>query len=203
RDQRRLAADAVAVMAEDRSPQRPRREADEVGAERQQRGGGRIRVREIKLAEHQSRGGAVEEEIVPFDGGADRGSDHRLAQFAAVVGLGKRAVVGYGSHVRVPPLIVSAPRSGGCLLLRQRIDRPPAEASLSAQVFCWTQVFWRRSFGASLLAEVFCLTTYTRHPRRPGTRPGGRTACFVSECAEGSVQSLIVNLPAWFNNEQE
>jgi hypothetical protein len=32
---------------------------------------------------------------------------------------------------------------------------------------------------------------------------GGQTARLVSECAGWSVQLLIVNLPAWFNNEQE
>ena len=37
RDQRRLAADAIAVMAEDRRADRPADEADEIGAEGQQR----------------------------------------------------------------------------------------------------------------------------------------------------------------------
>jgi hypothetical protein len=42
RDQRRLAANTVAVVAEDRSTHRPRCEADEVGAKSQECGGGRI-----------------------------------------------------------------------------------------------------------------------------------------------------------------
>ena len=41
-DQRRLAADAVAVVAEDRGADRAADEADEVGAERRQRAGQRI-----------------------------------------------------------------------------------------------------------------------------------------------------------------
>src|SRR5262249_11807718 len=101
-DQRRLATDAVAVMAENRSPDRARGEADEIGAEGQQRCGGRIVVREIKLAEHQSGSGAIEEEIVPFDRGADCGGDHCLAHLAAMVGRGKRAVSGYRTHT-LPP----------------------------------------------------------------------------------------------------
>src|SRR5436305_9695817 len=95
-------------MAEDRSADRPRRKADEVGAESQQRPGGWIGVREIELAENQSGCRSVKEEVVPFDGGADRGGDHRFAQLAAVVGRGKRVVSGYRSHVPFP-LLMSRP----------------------------------------------------------------------------------------------
>jgi len=84
-DQRRLATDPIAIMTEDRGADRPRRETDEVGAESQQRGGGRVRIREIELAEDQSRSGPIEEEIIPFDGGADRGGNHRLAQLPAMI----------------------------------------------------------------------------------------------------------------------
>src|SRR5208337_3276365 len=108
-DQRRLAADAVAVMAEDRRTDRPPDEADEICREGQERGGGRIRVREIELAEDQSGGGTVEEEVVPLDGGADRGGDDRLAQFSAVVGRGKRAGSGCGGHCAFPPWLCSRP----------------------------------------------------------------------------------------------
>jgi hypothetical protein len=60
------------------------------------------------------------------------------------------------------------------------------------------EVFWQSSFGASLLLDGLNPASPTRAnpPRRP-------TACFVSECAEGRVQLLIVNLPAWFKDEQE
>jgi hypothetical protein len=56
RDQRRLAADAVAVVAEDRSAHRPRDEAHEAGD------------------------GAVEKKIVPLDGDADGRGDDGAAQ---------------------------------------------------------------------------------------------------------------------------
>jgi hypothetical protein len=60
------------------------------------------------------------------------------------------------------------------------------------------QVFWRKSFSRGLVLDDLNPASPTggNPPRRP-------TACFVSECAEGRVQLLIVNLPAWFNDEQE
>src|SRR5262249_55603643 len=116
--------------AENRSPDRARGKADEIGAEGQQRCGGRIVVREIKLAEHQSGSGAIEEEIVPFDRGADCGGDHCLAHLAAMVGRGKRAVSGYRTHKRPPDLDPTR-------VLRARYRRPRiiyahAEASVFA-----------------------------------------------------------------------
>ena len=87
RDQRRLAADAVAVMAEDRRADRPGDEADEIGAEGGERRRQRILVGEVQLAEDEAGGGAVEEEVVPLDGGADRRGDDRLAQLCAVFGV--------------------------------------------------------------------------------------------------------------------
>ena len=80
RDQCRLAADAVAVMAENRRPDRPADEADEVGAERGERAGQRVFIGKIELAEDQSGRGAVDEEVVPLDGGADGRGDHRSAK---------------------------------------------------------------------------------------------------------------------------
>ena len=98
-DQRRLAADAVAVMPEDRGADRPADEADEVGAERRQRSGQRIFVGEEELREDQPGGGAVDEEVVPLDRRADGGGDHRLAQFRAVLGIRKCAVRGVTAMV--------------------------------------------------------------------------------------------------------
>ena len=63
----RLAADAVAEVAEDDAAERPRDEADGEGAEREQRADQRIDAREEQLAEDQRGGGAVEEEVVPLD----------------------------------------------------------------------------------------------------------------------------------------
>ena len=86
RDQRRLAADAIAVVAEDRGADRPRDEPDRVDAERLQRADQRIGVREVQLGEDQAGDGAVEEEVVPLDGGADGARDDRAPELYAVVG---------------------------------------------------------------------------------------------------------------------
>ena len=59
--------------------------ADEVGAEGCQRPGERIFVGEVELTEDQPGRSTVDEEIIPFDGGADRRRDDRLAQHCAVV----------------------------------------------------------------------------------------------------------------------
>jgi len=40
-----------------------------------------------QLGEHQAGHDAVEEEVVPLDGGADRARDHCAAQLQALVGL--------------------------------------------------------------------------------------------------------------------
>jgi hypothetical protein len=70
-DQRRLAADAIAVMTEYRGADRAPDEADEIGAERRQRRRQGIFVGKIELAEDQPGSGAVEEKVVPLDRGAD------------------------------------------------------------------------------------------------------------------------------------
>ncbi len=70
-EDRRFAADAIAVMAEYRRTDRPADEADEVGPERGQRPRQRRFMREVKLAENQAGHGAVDEKIVPLDRGTD------------------------------------------------------------------------------------------------------------------------------------
>jgi hypothetical protein len=97
-DQCRLAADAVAVMAEDRCADRAADKADEVGAERRQGSGQRIFIGEVELPEDQSGRGAVDEEIVPLDRRADRRGDDRLAQLRTVVGGGQPLVGGDAGH---------------------------------------------------------------------------------------------------------
>ena len=67
-----LAADLVAEMTEHDPAERPRNEAQGVGAERQQRTHRRIECRKEQFVEDQRRGGAVQEEVVPLDGGADQ-----------------------------------------------------------------------------------------------------------------------------------
>jgi hypothetical protein len=100
RDERRLAADAVAVMAEDRRADRPRNEADEIDAERLEGADQWFRFREEELREHDAGDLPVEQEIVPLDGGADCARDRRPPQLRAVIGLGKRANCGIGSRHR-------------------------------------------------------------------------------------------------------
>src|SRR5579883_2604790 len=113
RNQRRLAADAVAVMAEDRSPDRPRGEADGKYGEGLQRADQRLGGRKIQFCKDESGQLAVDEKIVPLDRRSDRTGDHRAAQLAAVLGIGKRNGGNLGrGHQRPPvygrPLIRSA-----------------------------------------------------------------------------------------------
>ena len=98
RDQRRLAADAVAVMAEDCRADRAADKADEVGAECRERPGQRVGVGKKELWKHQSGGGAVDEEVIPLDGRADRRGNHGLAQLRAVLGVRKSAGEGVGGR---------------------------------------------------------------------------------------------------------
>ncbi len=77
RHQHGLAAIAVAHDAEEDAAQRPDHEADAEGQERQQRADQRVALREEEFAEHQRGGGAIEEEIIPFERRADAGgNDH-------------------------------------------------------------------------------------------------------------------------------
>ena len=65
-DQHGLAAIAIAEDAEDDAAQRPEHETDAEGQEGEQGAYDRIALRKEQFAEHQRRGGAVEEEVVPF-----------------------------------------------------------------------------------------------------------------------------------------
>ena len=71
-DERRLAANAIAVMAEDRRADWPSDKADKIRSERRKRPRQRRLVREVELTEDQSRRRAVKKKIVPFDRRADR-----------------------------------------------------------------------------------------------------------------------------------
>ena len=107
-DQRRLAADAITVMAKDGGPDRPADKTDEIGPERCKGCGERILVGEVKLAEYQTGSRAVEEKVIPFDGCADCRGNDRLAQMRAVLGCRQRAV----GRCRWPSeglLVVSSP----------------------------------------------------------------------------------------------
>jgi hypothetical protein len=96
-------------MAEYRRADRASDKADEIGAKGRQRRRQCILVGKIELAEHQSGRGAVKEEVVPLDGGADGRCDDRLAQLRAVVGWGQRPLYDCHSHWTVRSLVVSLP----------------------------------------------------------------------------------------------
>src|SRR5262249_20125922 len=89
-DQRRLAADAVPVMPENRSPDRAGGKANEIRTVGEKGGRQRILVGEEELAEDETGCGAVEEKVVPLDRGADRRGDDRPAQLRAVLGFRQR-----------------------------------------------------------------------------------------------------------------
>jgi hypothetical protein len=58
-------------VAKYRSANRPAYKTNEIGAKGCKRPGQGILVRKEKLAEDQTSRGAVDEEVIPFDGGAD------------------------------------------------------------------------------------------------------------------------------------
>ena len=84
-DERGFAPDAVAVVAEDRRADGPRDEAYGVDGKGLQGADHRIGLREIQLREHQPGDDAVQEEVVPLDGRADRAGDDRAPQLSPVL----------------------------------------------------------------------------------------------------------------------
>ncbi len=85
-DQDVLAAEPVAVVAEDDAAERPGDEADGVGGEGEQRADERLEAREEQLVEHQRGGGAVDEEVVPLQRGADQARHDDVAYRRRVAG---------------------------------------------------------------------------------------------------------------------
>ena len=69
-------------MAEDDAAERPRDEADGVGGEGEQGADQRVERGEEQLVEDEGGGGAVEEEVVPLDGGADQAGEDDAAKTA-------------------------------------------------------------------------------------------------------------------------
>ncbi len=121
RDQGRFAADAIAVMAENRRADRARGKADEIGPEREQRSRQRILIGEVKLAEHQAGRRAIEEKVVPLDCRADRRCDHCLAQLRAVFSLGQCPHCRCHSHGAPPPVSSFRGASSTARFLQPRI----------------------------------------------------------------------------------
>jgi hypothetical protein len=78
-DEHALAPDLVAEVAEDHAAQRPRDEAHREGGVGQQRRHHRVAARKVELVEHDAGHHAVQEEVVPLDGGAHQGRNHHPA----------------------------------------------------------------------------------------------------------------------------
>jgi hypothetical protein len=91
-------------MSEYRGTDWPADKSDEIGPEGGQGRGQRRFIREIELTEGQSGRCAVDEEIMPFDRGADRRGYDRLAQLSAVLGCGQRLVYCCRRYQSSPPI---------------------------------------------------------------------------------------------------
>src|SRR5262249_44224112 len=84
--QRRLAADPIAQVAEEDPAQRPGDEARGEGEERKDLADELALLGEEQPREDEGRRRAVEEEVVPLDGGAHGTGDHRFHQRPLLVG---------------------------------------------------------------------------------------------------------------------
>jgi hypothetical protein len=95
-DQRRLAADAVAVMAEDCRADWPGDEANCINGKGLQHPDQWVGLGKEELAEDQTGDDAVEQEVVPLDRRADGAGDYGPPQLSAVIGLGNSAPEEFG-----------------------------------------------------------------------------------------------------------
>jgi len=78
-DQRRLTADPIAEVAEERGADRSRQEGDRKGRERGERRGCRIRLRKKQAGKDEHRCRGVDVEVEELDGGADQARKQHLA----------------------------------------------------------------------------------------------------------------------------
>jgi hypothetical protein len=101
RNQRCLAADTVAVMAEDRRADGPRHKTNGVNGEGFERSHQGVGMGKKQLGENQAGDGAVEEEIIPLDRRADGAGDDGPAQLNAVFVFAETANDSLGHHA--PP----------------------------------------------------------------------------------------------------
>jgi hypothetical protein len=107
-----LAAQLVAVVAEDDPADGAGDEPGGRGGEGQQRAGKRVGVGEEQLVEDQGRSRAIEEEVVPLQGGADQAGDDDLADGPGLVG---GPVGAHGGLLFTAPVVsrVCCRRNGG------------------------------------------------------------------------------------------
>src|SRR5262249_42403672 len=89
RDQRRFAADAVAIMTENGGANWACHEPHGNDSERFESASQRFRSRKEQPGEDEARYNAVEEKIIPFDCGPDSACDNRPRELLLMLGLGK------------------------------------------------------------------------------------------------------------------
>ena len=80
-DEHALAAQLVPEMAEDEAAEGPRQIADGKGAVGQNGADEGVSGREEELVENNARHDAVEEKVIPFDGGSEQTGEDDLADF--------------------------------------------------------------------------------------------------------------------------
>jgi hypothetical protein len=90
-------------MAENCRADRARKEAHRIDRECLEHADQRLGRGKEQLAENQSSNDAVQQKIVPFDGGADRAGNNGPAQLDSMVGLGQWARQSIGHRHGKPP----------------------------------------------------------------------------------------------------
>ncbi len=168
----RLAADPVAIVSEDRRAERPREKADPVGAERCDGRERRVAGGEEDLVEHQRGRGAVDQEVVPLDRGADDARPDDTAKrcgFGAEVAGTDAFCNGHVVSPRVgdvvtPGSLRAASRPGAAACSRQRV---------AAGAIAWSCRFSCRAsapprWQSKRAASAACLRA---HARRRASAP--------------------------------
>jgi hypothetical protein len=105
-NQRRLAADAVAVVAKNSSAHRARNEPHGIDRKGFRGSDPGIGLREEQLCEDEPGEGVVQKEVVPLDRGADGRGDHGPAKLEMMVACTQRGSVSHG-EVSLRPMIAN------------------------------------------------------------------------------------------------
>src|SRR6516164_7388933 len=148
-DQRRLSADTVPVVTEDRGPDGTADETNEICAESSHCCCVRIFVRKIELAEDQACRCTVKEEVVPLDRSADGRGDNGFAQLRVVIRFRQVCLCNDGSHYG--PL--SCPLIG-CF----HVPYEPRSAAPSAACYNLPGPIWKALF----VEDPYCCTAIGR-----------------------------------------
>src|SRR5262249_7329291 len=94
--------DPIADVSEDQAAHRPCDEADGERREGEQGAGGRFAAWEEQLRKHDSGRRAVQEEVVPLDGGPDQARQDDGPQLGLRDFLDLRAVAGHSDSLKMP-----------------------------------------------------------------------------------------------------